>query len=283
MNDINLHSMLLTLLREIETQKLNVILGGGYGLYLKQMHLLETSTRTLIPKEAWPRARSTLDLDMFFPLEMLLSLEQMKTFRAIIDELKFVPVLGAKFLQFENAEAGVKLDLLTGPIPESAKSKLKADTRRARPIGNVELHAHPVPEAVDFDTQPETLPVQGKLLGGQSFATEVRLPSPFAYLMMKITAFGDQLDKNDKKFGRHHALDVYRIVAMLSENQFDETKKQFENHAELTPVLHVRRLRKDFFSSDEALGILRIKEHELFDSNLDIDSFIGSLQELVGV
>jgi hypothetical protein len=37
---------------------------------------------------------------------------------------------------------------------------------------------------------------------------------------MKLHAFGDRMDDADAYLGRHHALDIYRIVAMLTEGDY---------------------------------------------------------------
>jgi len=228
-SDVDLSTALLDLHHQFSRKKLRLILGGGFGLFLKQIHLLEQpAVRTLLPIESWPQPRSTADLDIFFPLELLIDLSQMQAVRKIIDEMKFEPVTGSRYWKFAMPGNRVKLDLLTGPV-DSMAHKLKADLRRVRPKGNVQLHAHPVPEALDLSLSVESIDVLGQLSNGKKYAAKVDIPSPFTYLMMKVTAYGDQYDNPDKNQGRHHALDIYRIIAMLTEPQFEQTKIQMEN------------------------------------------------------
>jgi len=67
-----LRSSLLDLHSSLGTKGVSLILGGGFGLFLKQLDLLtKENTRTLMPIEAWPRPRTTNDLDLFVPLELL--------------------------------------------------------------------------------------------------------------------------------------------------------------------------------------------------------------------
>lgn len=282
MNEQALQATFLDLHHRLSAQGLEILLGGGFGLFLKQLDLISRpEVRTLLPREAWPRPRSTADLDVFFPLEVLTSLSDMQAVRATIDQMKFEPIDGSKYWQFALPSSQVTIDLLTGPIEESAKSKLKSDSRRARPKGDVQLHAHPVPEALDLSEDLETISLSGQLAGGRKHTAAIKIPSPFTYLMMKITAFGDQLDNPDKNQGRHHALDVYRIVSMITEAQFDQTKWHFAKNADSAYTKRVRELSSEFFSTSRSVGILRMREHEFFGENMQLESFMGSLQEMV--
>ena len=67
--------------------------------------------------------------------------------------------------------------------------------------------------------------------------------------MMKITAFGDQFDNEKRDFGRHHALDIYRIVAMLDEEQYAQTKLQFAEHASDPSAQRAVYLDKELFGT----------------------------------
>jgi hypothetical protein len=282
MDDPALYNTFLDLHNKLGKKGLNIILGGGYGLYLKQLALMsESGARTLLPVESWPRPRSTSDLDLFFPLQLLISLEEMQAVRATIDEMKFKPVTGSEYWSFLLPENRVKIDLLTGPIDEGVKDKLKSDSRRARPKGDLELHAHPVPEALGLSEYLEQIPLAGNLPDGKQYSALVNIPSPFTYLMMKVTTFGDQLANADKDQGRHHALDVYRIIAMISENLFEQAKQQFQKYSASMYVTRVKELSKEYFGEPGATGILRMKEHAFFGENMQVNSFIEILRELI--
>jgi hypothetical protein len=282
MDDPALYNTFLDLHNKLGKKGLNIILGGGYGLYLKQLVLMsESSVPTLLPVESWPRPRSTSDLDLFFPLKLLISLEEMQAVRATIDEMQFEPITGSEYWSFLLPENQVKIDLLTGSIEEAAKNKLKSDSRRARPKGDLQLHAHPVPEALGLSEYLEQIPLAGNLPDGKQYSVLVNIPSPFTYLMMKVTTFGDQLGNVDKDQGRHHALDVYRIIAMISENQLEQTKQQFQKYSASKYVTRVKELSKEYLGEPGATGILRMKEHAFFGENMQVDSFIEILRELI--
>ena len=61
-----LRTALVDLLHELDPAGIKLMLGGGYGLFLKQEHLAREGTRTLIPPQGWPEARATNDIDLSF-------------------------------------------------------------------------------------------------------------------------------------------------------------------------------------------------------------------------
>jgi hypothetical protein len=126
----------------------------------------------------------------------------------------------------------------------------------------------------------ETILIQGQLSNGAEYQGMINIPSPFSYLMMKLTAFGDQVDNEQRVFGRHHALDVYRIIAMLNEEQYAQTKQQLTKYSNDLSAQRVIALAIELFGSTESPGIIRMKEHAFYDNNLDIAAFIRALQDL---
>ena len=65
----SLEKSLYDLLSKLDSTICPLILGGGYGLYLRRTILEQDGTRTLL--EHWPEARSTNDLDLFLRPELL--------------------------------------------------------------------------------------------------------------------------------------------------------------------------------------------------------------------
>ena len=261
-----LRSSLLDLNLRLNAKGISLILGGGFGLFLKQLDLLmKENTRTLLPIEAWPKPRTTNDLDLFVPMELLVQLTDMQAVRTILDELKFEAVSGSQFWQFVLPATDVKIDLLTGPIPEEANPLLKFESgennRRVRPKGALTLHARRTPEALGLVENQEEITVKGKLSNESEYSGTIRIPSPFTYLMMKLTAFGDQVDNEQRVFGRHHALDVYRIIAMMTEDKFTQTKDQFDRYSNESAARTAAALAKDLFGTRESPGIVRMREH----------------------
>ena len=144
----DLQTSLLDLLHHIENTDIKLIIGGGFGIYLKINHIHRLGTRTLL--QEWPEARSTNDLDLFLRPELLIDSKKLKPLAEAISRLGYQVVPGAEKYQFVKpgpggSEAGsVKIDILTGPQSRFKGTRVKADARRVRPNPSVGIHAHPV-------------------------------------------------------------------------------------------------------------------------------------------
>ena len=146
MNDDVLRTNLLDLLHALEDDAHKILLGGGYGLYLKQLHLAEAGVRTLIDAELWPSPRATEDLDLMVSAEFVGDLQSMTSFRAVLDKLDYKVKKGSEYLQFVRTIANtqvVKIDLLTAQLGVLQRlSTIKADSHRARPVAATRLKLH---------------------------------------------------------------------------------------------------------------------------------------------
>ena len=208
----DLQTSLLDLLHEIEGTEIKLIIGGGFGIFLKIDHVQRQNMRTLL--QEWPEARSTNDLDLFLRPELLIESEKLKPLAEAIVRLGYEVVPGAEKYQFVKAgpggaEAGsIKIDILTGPQSCFRGTRVRADARRARPNPSVGLHAHPVDEAPTLEEGLLRKTLEGKLSLGEPWHAEVFLPHPYTFSMMKLFAFKDRLDDANKEFGRYHALDL---------------------------------------------------------------------------
>jgi hypothetical protein len=140
----DLRTALLDLLQEIKGD-LRLIIGGGFGIYLKTEHVRHLAARTLF--DEWPVSRSTNDLDLFLRPELLIRTEKLKPLASALATLGYKPVPGAEKYQFikpglGGIEAGsIKIDILTGPRSHFKDTTVKTDPRRARPRPSVGIHA----------------------------------------------------------------------------------------------------------------------------------------------
>lgn len=150
-----LRSALLELLFDLRHDDLPLIIGGGYGLYLKREQVRLQGMRTLLSE--WPEARATNDLDLFLRPELLINPLQLKPLADTLRRLGYQPVRGAEKYQFAKPgpsggpEGSIKIDLLTGPQSRFRETSAKVDPRRIRPRPSVDLHAHPVDEALTLE------------------------------------------------------------------------------------------------------------------------------------
>jgi hypothetical protein len=198
-----------------------LIIGGGYGLYLKQLYLIELpEIQTFFRLQDLPEARTTKDIDLILRAEVVTDSNFMKEIRAALDSLDFRVVETAKYTQFiRDTERGeVKIDLLAGPLGEFAK-RVPRDPRRVKPRPRVSLHASKLEEALAVDRDAVRIPITGALSSGIEHQSEVLIPQAFSYLLMKLCAFWDRLDDSERSLGQHHALDIYRIVGLLTQEE----------------------------------------------------------------
>jgi hypothetical protein len=276
---------LLDLIKAIDREDFKLILGGGFGLYLKQLHRQdEVGVRTLISGEFWPYPRATEDLDVFLPTEIVIDLGRMRALRAALDAIGFQPLQEARFLHFAKpwGTAGrMKIDMLTGPILDpAALEKVKIIRPRVRPRGELELHAYLTDEAIDFEKSLLSLSIEGVSSEGTRGGATVHIPQPFTFLLMKLHAFADRAQDADRDLGRHHALDLYRLVAMLTPIEYDDVRANVERHGASAAVQRAKAIVADAFSSPTAIGIIRLREHDLFTASMNVDPLIGALLDL---
>ncbi len=281
-----LKTSLLDLLHELREQQMPLILGGGYGLYLKQVHLQETlSSATLISGELWPAPRATEDLDILLKTEIVADANRMRTIRGALDKLQYVVIDTAKYMQFVKPMGGgmfVKVDLLTGPLGSFTDDpRVKVDDRRVRPRESVHLHAHRTDEALGFQESTLAIPVAGTLSNGQAYESVVHVPQAFTLLMMKLYAFRDRCMDAEKDMARHHALDLYRIVAIMTEDEFQQTGRQVAQHDGEAVIVEAKRIVGEYFASRESLGSLRLREHRLWREGMAITEFLSAINDLL--
>ena len=200
---------------------------GGFGLYLKQIHRqAQPDLRMLIPGEFWPPARATEDIDLLLSTDVVTSARRMQAIRDALDTLGYTSVVKFMHFQMPTARGSVRVDLLTGPIVrEDQLAQVKIKPPRVRPKEGRDLHAYLMPEAIRAEVGSMMLSLSGVLSDGQPATTDVRLPGAFTMLLMKLHAFRDRLDDR-KQLARYHALDLYRIVAMLTRDEYDEVRDQ---------------------------------------------------------
>ena len=197
---------------------------------------------------------------MFLRAEVLADMGRTREVADAIRRLGYTPVEEAKFLQWKRpvAVAGitqeVKIDVLVGPLGQY-RDRLKVNTPRVRPRGEIEFHAHTVEEALHIEDQPISVPVEGLASDGAPYHGTVYVPEAFPYLMMKLHAFSDRKGDANKDLGRHHALDIYTIIGMMTEGEFERARRMSIEDREEP---HVERARvivgADFWASPQLVS-----------------------------
>ena len=282
-----LKSCLLDLLRKLEDKNFPLILCGGFGLYLKQLELQQRGSdyQPLLHGEFWPRPRTTEDMDILIRTEIFAKADRFRLLRQTLDGLGYQPIVGAEYMQFVRKlpDGGdVKVDLLTGPVVEPLRDKVRIKDRRISPVAqSIGLHARRSDEALGFQDNLLEIRIAGQCTDGHAYESTVFIPPAVTFLMMKLFAFRDRNQDEQKNFARHHAMDLYRIVAMLDHGEFEQTQILIQSFGEKAVLQEAREIVAEFFSSSTALGLLRLQEHNLFKSDTDVQAFSQALTDLL--
>lgn len=258
------------LVEALAPHEIPVIIGGGYGLLLRQRHVEAEGLRTLRPI---PEARATSDLDVFLSLEIVTDARRMDTLRDTLHALGYHAVDRARYYQFERAVeyAGrpqtLKIDLLAPPPPPASalRRQVKIKGRRIRPLDAEEIHAHATPEAFTVAEKPLLLKI------GEA-GQRVLVPHPYSYLLLKLFACRDQLhrqreagaadDRQDAdQRARYHAFDLYRIIAMMTAPEVAEAEAFRDTYADDETVSEARHAVATLFASADAPGSLAVMRH----------------------
>ncbi|MBW2368519.1 MAG: hypothetical protein JRH15_11605 [Deltaproteobacteria bacterium] len=280
----DLQTALLDILHKVHDSEVRLIAGGGFGIYLKTNHVRRSGMRTLL--EQWPEPRSTNDLDLFLRPELLIESSKLKPLVIAITDLGYIVVPGAEKYQFVKPGpggsdvGGVKIDILTGPQSRFHGTRVKVDARRARPKPSVGIHAHPVDEALTLEEGLLPIMLTGTLSSGEAWESEIFLPHPYTFSMMKLFAFRDRFADPNKEFGRYHALDLYTILATTTEQEWEYAFQLRDQYKNDPPAKEAGNLVSEYFSSRERLGMIRLMESPYYRPELQNEEFMSALQEM---
>ncbi len=281
MNDDPLLTQLRNFAEKLAKKNIPLIIGGGYGLLLKANHIQRIGARTRL--EQIPIARSTGDIDVFLTTEVIIDNDKTTSIREVLDELGYSPVPGAEYYQFfrELKVGGVsrnlKFDFLAAPVTGEDAKLVRMDDRRIKPREAKGFHAHTAPEAL---TIGEHLVAIG--IGDETRPIEIFVPHPFSYVLLKLFALRDQLDDDEKNFGRHHAFDIYQTWAMMTEDEFEQAEQLRETYSELGVMPEALDIAQALFVHENARGMIRLKEHARLEGvNLvQADEFIKDVRHI---
>lgn len=246
--------------------EVGLLIGGGLGLYLKQEHLRRTGERTLVPLALLPTARTTEDIDLFLRAEVIASTAAVARLRAALDGLGFRAVPGSEWLRFTREVGGrrVLLDLMVGPLREHSNAVCLRNLR-ARPKGlrgKLGVHAFATEAALGIESEPMRIPLDGVRSSGLHSRCEVLIPRAFPYVLMKLGAMRDRIGDQSKQEGRHHAIDLYRIVGLLTEEEVEVSERLAREHAGHAEIGSAMRTVDLLLAPSDGIGRVRLLEHQ---------------------
>ena len=76
---------------------------------------------------------------------------------------------------------------------------------------------------------------------------------------MKLYAFRDRMNDERKNLASHHALDMYRIVSMLTRAEYDLVRSLNTTYARSETVVAASIIVRDAFNDLESIGLLRLR------------------------
>lgn len=279
-----LQSCLLELLHELDGAGVMLTVGGGYGLILKSRQVMDEGNATLLAQP--PQLRSTNDLDLFLRIELLASSDKARLFEGALKRLNFAPVETARYYQFWrifDADTGprtVKIDLLAGPPHDPSGLRLE-DSRRIKPRDkSIALHAHRTEEAIAIEDETISVSVQGHLLDGVQARGVVCVPNAFSYLLMKLYAFSDREEKGETDYAGKHAADLYQILALTTELEWEVAKRLRQKHGQNPAVKKAGEIVRERFTAADQFGIIRLREYAPFFRQVNAEELSSILTEL---
>jgi hypothetical protein len=277
-------STLLDLLYELENENIPLLLGGGYGLYLKQQQIQNSNAPTLLA--TLPDLRITNDLDLFLKTEILADSARLLPLRTALDNLGFSVIPSAQNYQFVRKfiqwgqDWDVKIDLLTRTPDLNTYPNLKVDARRVKPHPSVGLHAHRTDEAIAIEEEAQEITVTGVRTNGEPYTGRIFLPQTYPFLMMKLFALRDQIANTTKGRGEKHALDLYTLIALLTEEEYEKTLRLRDQFCETAEGKLAATVVSTLFATIESEGTIRLRQNPNAHPQMDVQGFLDILQEI---
>ncbi len=272
-NDPLFHS-LLELVRELDTDNIPIILGGGMSLYLRMKYL--TSKTHRYPFDL--QIRSTGDLDLFLSASLISDLEKIEGLKRVLDRLGYRVIPEAKNFQFSKQIMLygqlriVRIDLLAAPPDQAEKRKVEIKKPRIKPKGAEGIHAYLTQEAAGIEIGKEL--VDPRQLGSDlNLKNQILfIPSAYNYLILKLHAFEDRKNRTDNlsDSGRHHAFDLFATIARMREKDWEVARQHLKIESAQKYLKRAIKIRKENFSKLTDLGLLRLRESAMYRTGQEI-------------
>jgi hypothetical protein len=240
-----------------------LLVAGGYGLFLKQHWLLSNNGVPIVVRlSQWGDAtpRVTKDLDLVVGLDIISASQSQKLMANALQARDFdVKVPRWQFEKKLDADRSIIVDLHAA-VAVSKHPNLQMDKLRVKhkpSLGQDGIHGRQNPEAIGCDRHSFRFEIEG---------IELAVPNPVAWCVMKLTAMRDRWSKGedrsrreeDRTFHRDqamkHARDVYRIVAMTTREERDHAVEVLEEiHGEQSFV-EAGTIQRNFFRDSDGWG-----------------------------
>ncbi len=243
----------------------NILVAGGYGLFLKQKFLLANAEiPVVVPLDRWSNAnpRVTQDIDFLIGLDRIADEKSQRAFKSVFDKHEFsVSKINPRW-QFDKEVSESKfvvVDLLA-PCPSTDQLNLKANSCRVKSrksLGEGGFHGRTNNEAGGADLQPFSF---------QANSMTILTPNPVTWSIMKLTAMNYHWSLSDneskpedkressRKKAIKHAQDLCRVVAMVTRDESDALPAVLKFVRELPEFAKAKEILDTRLSQDERLA-----------------------------
>ena len=226
------------------------VICGGLGVFLS-LHKQQNEARKML--------RATRDIDLMLTEQDVSEVAKRNAIANIITgELKYEVREGCEHFRFQK-ENNQQLDILTPPI-----NGINVQGGRSKLVKS-KLHGRIVPEACFIEEDLRTIFSSEISPRGLIDNFEALLPSPTNLLTLKLFAFDDRYNKDDIEHAQTHALDIYLIIAMLTQRRdYLEGQKFLSRHRDSEIIQRAVSIVDSKFSSVDKLGWQLVLEASSF-------------------
>lgn len=219
----------------------NILVAGGYGLFLKQRWLSNTvGLPTVVPISNWLDAtpRVTKDVDLVLGLDLIKAASHQKSVVSALTQNGFEASDRPnerrwKFLKRLSGDQLIVVEM-HAQQPDPDLDGITATGKRVKhkpSLGEQGVHGRTNPEAVGSELHPFQFPLDD---------VELVVPNPVTWSVMKLTATRDRWvssqdlasGEDSREFNRlqaaKHAQDVYRVIGMMTMDERDRASEVIE-------------------------------------------------------
>jgi len=220
----------------IAASSTNILVAGGYGLFLKQRWLSSSAAfPTVVPIPNWLDAtpRVTKDVDLVLGLDLIKDASHQKSVVSALTQNGFEASDREseqrwKFLKRLSGDQLIVVEM-HAQRPDPGVDGITATDKRVKhkpSLGEQGVHGRTNPEAVGSELHPFQFSLDD---------VNLVVPNPVTWSVMKLTATRDRwalsqdIELDDREFSRlqaaKHAHDVYRVIAMMTMEERDRASE----------------------------------------------------------
>lgn len=266
-----------------------LIIGGGYGLVLREESLLRQQRENRYGVLA--RVRSTEDLDCVLGLDIITDGAKTRRIRHALAELGYASVESywafARTIDWHGTPQTIRVELMapdvTGP---RAALVHRGSALRIRPASYDQLHARRNPAAITVEQR--LTPVN---IGGSAEVITVLIPHAASFLLMKVFAFRDRWiseENGDRERAPYHAFDMFMLLATMDRGEWEEAVGILRSEAAAAVVAEAGAIVRQYFKSANSEGVVEMAAYARARMNVPVTeqnrhAFATDMCELFGV